>query len=108
METLTIFTPTYNRAKFLPRAFEALKRQTLKDFLWMIIDDGSTDNTEEVVQDLLKDTEAGFKIEYVKKENGGLHTGYNKAINSFIDIRTVRRVCLILIVRMNCMSVICR
>ena len=68
METLTIFTPTYNRAKFLPRAFEALKRQTLKDFLWMIIDDGSTDNTEEVVQDLLKDTEAGFKIEYVKKE----------------------------------------
>ena len=40
METLTIFTPTYNRAKFLPRAFEALKRQTLKDFLWMIIDDG--------------------------------------------------------------------
>ena len=48
METLTIFTPTYNRAKFLPRAFEALKRQTLKDFLWMIIDDGSTDNTEEV------------------------------------------------------------
>ena len=80
METLTIFTPTYNRAKFLPRAFEALKRQTLKDFLWMIIDDGSTDNTEEVVQDLLKDTEAGFKIEYVKKENGGLHTGYNKAI----------------------------
>ena len=80
METLTIFTPTYNRAKFLPRAFEALKRQTLKDFLWMIIDDGSTDNTEEVVQDLLKDTEAGFKIEYVKKENGGLHTGYNKAV----------------------------
>ena len=68
METLTIFTPTYNRAKFLPRAFEALKRQTLKDFLWMIIDDGSTDNTEEVVQDLLKDTEAGFKIEYVKKQ----------------------------------------
>ena len=48
METLTIFTPTYNRAKFLPRAFEALKRQTLKDFLWMIIDDGSTDNTAEV------------------------------------------------------------
>ena len=45
METLTIFTPTYNRAKFLPRAFEALKRQTLKDFLWMIIDDGSTDNS---------------------------------------------------------------
>ena len=50
METLTIFTPAYNRAKFLPRAFEALKRQTLKDFIWMIIDDGSTDNTEEVVE----------------------------------------------------------
>ena len=80
METLTIFTPAYNRAKFLPRAFEALKRQTLKDFIWMIIDDGSTDNTEEVVQEFLKDTNAGFKTEYIKKENGGLHTGYNKAI----------------------------
>ena len=51
METLTIFTPTYNRAKFLPRAFEALKRQTLKDFLWMIIDDGSTDRTVEILDD---------------------------------------------------------
>ena len=83
METLTIFTPTYNRAKFLPRAFEALKRQTLKDFLWMIIDDGSTDNTEEVVQDLLKDTEAGFKIEYVKKE---IHKKFDKNIGLEVQV----------------------
>ncbi len=83
METLTIFTPTYNRAKFLPRAFEALKRQTLKDFLWMIIDDGSTDNTEEVVQDLLKDTEAGFKIEYVKKE---IHKKFDKNIELEVQV----------------------
>ena len=66
---LTIFTPAYNRAHTLSRTYQSLCGQTVKDFIWLIIDDGSTDNTEEVVQDLLKDTEAGFKIEY--KRVGG-------------------------------------
>lgn len=79
MARLTVFTPTYNRADLLVRGYEALKRQTSKDFLWMIIDDGSTDNTPEIVKQWIKE-EHGFEIRYIKKENGGLHTGYNTAI----------------------------
>ena len=78
METLTIFTPTYNRAKFLPRAFEALKRQTLKDFLWMIIDDGSTDNTEDVINEFKKKSK--FPIRYIKQSNNGKHIAFNRAV----------------------------
>jgi glycosyltransferase involved in cell wall biosynthesis len=77
--TLTVFTATYNRAYCLINSFEALKRQTSKDFKWLIIDDGSTDNTQELVQSW-KDIEKDFEIEYVYKTNGGLHTGYNSAI----------------------------
>lgn len=79
MPTLTIFTPAYNREKLLERGYEALKRQTCKDFLWMIVDDGSTDRTEEKVTTWINETKE-FEIRYIKKENGGLHTGYNTAI----------------------------
>ena len=47
--TLTVFTPTFNRAYTLHLCYESLKRQTCKDFVWLIIDDGSTDNTRELV-----------------------------------------------------------
>ena len=76
---LTIFTPTFNRANLLKRGFEALCRQTCKDFIWLVIDDGSTDDTMDVVKKWIEATK-DFKIIYVYKENGGLHTGYNKAI----------------------------
>lgn len=79
MFTLTVFTPTYNRANLLGRGYEALKRQTLKDFEWLIIDDGSSDNTKEVVQSWIDANE--LPIRYVYKENGGLHTSYNTAID---------------------------
>lgn len=79
MAALTVFTPAYNRADLLPRCFESMKRQTCKDFIWMVIDDGSTDNTEELVKCWISDT-ADFPIEYYRKENGGLHTAYNEAI----------------------------
>ena len=46
---ITIVTPTYNRAHTLPRVYDSLKNQTFKDFKWIIMDDGSTDNTNEVV-----------------------------------------------------------
>jgi len=75
--TLTVFTPTYNRAYCLHQGYEALKRQTCKDFMWLVIDDGSTDNTRELVEKWQK--EADFTIEYIYKENGGMHTGHNKA-----------------------------
>ena len=75
---LTVFTPTYNRADLLSCAYEALQRQTSSNFKWLVIDDGSTDNTKDVVESWIKENK--IDITYVYKENGGLHTGYNKAI----------------------------
>lgn len=76
---LTIFTPAYNRADLLVRCYESMMRQTCKDFIWMIIDDGSTDGTKELVKQWIS-KESDFNIEYYYKENGGLHTAYNEAI----------------------------
>lgn len=77
--TLTVFTPAYNRADTLPRAYEALKRQTSKDFLWVIVNDGSTDDTEALVQQWLQEP-CDFEIRYIGKANGGMYTGYKAAI----------------------------
>ena len=68
MKTLTIFTPTYNRADILNKAYESLKRQTNKDFIWLVVDDGSIDNTEEIVKGWIY--ENLIEIKYIKKENG--------------------------------------
>lgn len=76
---ITVFTPTYNRADLLPNLYESLLRQSSREFQWLVIDDGSTDNTGEVVADWIQ--EGKIHIQYVYKENGGLHTGYNKAID---------------------------
>lgn len=76
-KTLTVFTPTFNRAYSLPLGYEALKRQTCKDFKWLIIDDGSTDNTRELVQSWIE--EGLVEIQYFYKENGGMHTAHNAA-----------------------------
>lgn len=78
MKTLTVFTPTYNRAHTLGKCFESLKEQTSGDFVWQIVDDGSTDNTEQLVKDFIKT--AGFEIKYVKKENGGKVSAINKSL----------------------------
>ena len=78
-KTITVFTPTYNRAYILGKCYESLRNQTCKDFEWLIIDDGSTDQTAELVQQWQHE-ENGFEIRYIHKENGGLHTGYNTAI----------------------------
>jgi glycosyltransferase involved in cell wall biosynthesis len=79
MVPITVFTPAYNRADLLGRCFESMKRQTRKDFIWMIIDDGSRDNTREVVESWLREP-LDFELQYFYKENGGLHTAYNEAI----------------------------
>lgn len=78
-KTITVFTPTYNRAYILPKCYESLNRQTCKNFEWLIIDDGSTDGTKELVAQW-QACENGYPIRYIYKENGGLHTGYNTAI----------------------------
>ncbi len=79
MALITVFTPTYNRADLLAKGYEALKAQTCKDFIWLIVDDGSSDDTSKTVRKWMAE-DNGFEIRYVYKENGGLHTGYNKAI----------------------------
>ena len=75
---LTIVTPTYNRAMELAKLHASLKSQTDKDFCWLIIDDGSTDNTFDVIKKMKRDAN-GFSIEYIRKENGGKHTALNLA-----------------------------
>ena len=79
MVPITVFTPAYNRADLLKRCYESMCRQTNKNFIWMIIDDGSTDNTKQVV-DVWMLNNNGFEIQYYYKKNGGLHTAYNEAI----------------------------
>ncbi len=77
---LTIFTPTYNRGNLLYRIYDSLKAQTVSDFEWMIVDDGSSDNTEEMVRGWIN--EDIIKIRYIKKENGGKHTAFNTGVQN--------------------------
>jgi glycosyltransferase involved in cell wall biosynthesis len=76
VHTFTVFTPTYNRAHTLHRVFESLLSQTFTDFEWLIIDDGSTDTTRELVASW----RAPFPIRYLYKENGGKHTAFNLGV----------------------------
>ena len=76
---ITVFTPTYNRKNCIVKCYESLRKQTSYNFKWLIIDDGSTDGTENLVN-RWQETETLFKIEYDYKENEGLHTGYNRGI----------------------------
>lgn len=75
---ITVFTPTYNRAGLLHRVYESLVRQTNQQFKWLVIDDGSTDETQAVVESFVQENK--IEITYIYKENGGLHSGYNAAI----------------------------
>jgi glycosyltransferase involved in cell wall biosynthesis len=90
MATLTVFTPLYNRINTLKRTYESLKRQTSKDFIWLIVDDGSTDNPYEIIKEWIK-INNGFEIKYVYKENGGMHTAHNTA---YENIDTELNVCV--------------
>lgn len=86
---LTVFTPTYNRAHTLERLYRSLCSQTCKDFEWLVVDDGSTDNTGELIQGFIK--EAAIPVRYIYQENGGLYTGYNTA---YAHIETELNVCI--------------
>ena len=79
MFRLSIITPTYNRAAYLPRCYESLRKQTIDDFEWIIVDDGSTDHTAETVASFSSDR---FPITHIKKANGGKHTALNAAHES--------------------------
>ncbi len=76
--TFTVFTPTYNRASTLPRVKASLEAQTYKDFEWVIVDDGSTDGTRDLVADWI--TSAPLDIRYIRQENGGKHVAFNRGV----------------------------
>lgn len=86
---LTVFTPTYNRAYTLPQLYKSLVVQSYKDFVWLIIDDGSIDNTKELVAVWQK--EKKIAIEYIYQENQGMHGAHNTA---YKNIDTELNVCI--------------
>lgn len=78
MARITIFTPTYNRANTLVRVFDSLQAQSYMDFEWIVIDDGSIDNTREVIEQFKEI--ATFDIRYFYQKNSGKHVAINKAV----------------------------
>lgn len=75
---ITIFTPTFNRGQLLKRVWSSLEKQKFKNFEWVIVDDGSSDDTREVVKKLIN--EATFEIVYRYQENGGKHRAINRGV----------------------------
>lgn len=74
-----IFTPTYNRAYILPKLYRSLLNQVNQDFEWLVVDDGSTDNTEMLIKEFILENK--IPIRYFKQKNQGKHIAINKAIN---------------------------
>lgn len=89
MKILTIFTPAYNRAHTIGRTYESLLRQTCKDFEWLIVDDGSTDNTHELVEKWI--AEDKIPIRYIYQKNQGMHGAHNTA---YRNITTELNTCI--------------
>lgn len=75
----TVFTPTYNRAYIIEKLYESLKRQTFRDFEWLVVDDGSSDNTQALFDRIRQ--EAPFPVQYIRVENGGKHRAINVGVN---------------------------
>ena len=78
MEYITIFTPTYNREKLLPRLYNSLVEQENNNFIWLVVDDGSNDNTKELITSFIKENK--IKIEYIYQSNAGKNQAYNTGI----------------------------
>ena len=74
----TVFTPAYNRAHTLHRVYESLKAQTFHDFEWILIDDGSEDNTADLIR--VWQSEANFPITYKYQKNSGRHVAFNRCV----------------------------
>ena len=89
MATLTVFTPAYNRAHTIGRTYESLCRQTNKDFCWLIVDDGSTDNTRQLVEGWI--AEGRIPIRYIYQQNQGMHGAHNTA---YRNIDTLLNTCI--------------
>lgn len=89
MKSLTVFTPSFNRAHLLPRIYESLKIQTCQDFIWLIIDDGSADDTRQVVSAFIAENKV--EIQYIGQENQGMHGAHNTA---YENINTPLNTCI--------------
>ena len=89
MKKITVFTPTYNRSYCLHNLYESLLRQTSNNFDWLVIDDGSTDGTKDLIQGWINEDK--ISIKYYYKKNGGMHTCHNDAIRI---IETELNVCI--------------
>ncbi|EPZ0458235.1 MULTISPECIES: glycosyltransferase family A protein [Bacillus] len=79
-DSITIFTPTYNRGYIIKNCYESLCRQNNKNFTWLIVDDGSTDNTEKLIESFIQDKK--IKINYIKQDNSGKHVAHNTAVRA--------------------------
>ena len=83
---LTVITPVYNRRNVLKRAIDSVERQSFRDIEYIIIDDGSTDSIDDIVEEFMESTE--LPVMFVKKNNGGVHTarnaGYKRARGKLI------------------------
>ena len=76
---VTVFTSTYNRAHLLQRLYDSLKSQTYKDFEWLIVDDGSTDDTGSIVKSFIN--KGNINVRYFHQANGGKHRAINYGVN---------------------------
>ncbi len=76
---ITVFTPTYNRAYIIENLYRSLQRQSFTDFEWLVVDDGSADNTQELFDAWMRE-ENPFPIRYIKQENGGKCRAINRGL----------------------------
>lgn len=77
---ISIITPSFNRGYILPQCYESIKVQTCKNFEWIIIDDGSVDDTEQIVSGFIQ--ENIIDIKYIKQKNGGKHRAHNIGVKA--------------------------
>lgn len=77
---ITVFTAAFNREHTLSRLYQSLKRQSFKDFEWIIVDDDSTDNTEKLINKYITDEIDTMTIKYLKQKRGGKHRAINKGL----------------------------
>lgn len=96
MNTLTVFTPAYNRSHTIGRTYQSLCRQSCHDFEWLVVDDGSADNTQELIKSFLTDIEVvsdtefyglsidapWLRVHYIYQQNQGMHGAHNTAYDA--------------------------
>lgn len=77
---ITVLTPTFNRGGGLQSLWDSLQKQTVKDFEWLVVDDGSSDGTKNLITQLQEKSD--FPVRYIYKNNGGKHTALNVGIQT--------------------------